>query len=147
VNAMECLRVTDAQPPTSLWKTCGKPVENLWKTTETGEIQFYTACTRARRDSPIWARYIHRNVKNYVNNDRRWVERSQGDYPLTWTVHKPSTNVVRFLRSPLGLPPILFFLPTFHFGSLSGEASGNFVPYLACIRLTSGVQRLILGVV
>jgi hypothetical protein len=28
VKSMECLRVTDAQPPISLWKTCGKPVEN-----------------------------------------------------------------------------------------------------------------------
>ena len=70
-----------------------------------------------------------------------------GGYPLTWTVRKPSTNVVRFLHSPLGPPPILFFLPTFPFGSLSGEASGKFIPYLACIRPPSGVQRLILGVV
>jgi len=127
--------------------TPDEPVENLWKTQVLITTQFYAAATAVGRKSQVWARYIHRNVKNYVNNDRIVGRRSQGGYPLTWTVHKPSTNVVRFAPSPQGHPPILFFLPTFTFGYLSEEASGNFVPYLACIRLTSGVQRLILGVV
>jgi hypothetical protein len=47
----------------------------------------------------------------------------------------------------MGHTPILFFLPTFTFGNLLGEASGNFIPYLPCIRLTFGVQQLIFGVV
>ena len=58
-----------------------KPVENLWKTTEPSEIQFYTADAVAGENSLGWARYNHRNVKNYVNNDRKWVERSQGITP------------------------------------------------------------------
>jgi hypothetical protein len=34
-----------------------KLVENLWKTTETSEIQFYTAAAAAGENSPGWARY------------------------------------------------------------------------------------------
>jgi hypothetical protein len=37
--------------------TPDKAVENLWKTTKTSEIQFYTADAATEGDSLGWARY------------------------------------------------------------------------------------------
>jgi hypothetical protein len=89
----------------------GLPVENLWKTTEPSEIQFYTADAAAREDSLGWARYNHRNVKNCVNNDKSVGRTESGGLPLNvdslQTVYQRSQLPSLSPRPP----PYSFFSP------------------------------------